>query len=93
MLQQHLEGAMTHLALYPIERPPLLQGQYSEAVPALPNWSMRHAGPIQNPAPDDVSRPTHVESVTVLVRKNIFAAELPHRGLRLRLISALSRSK
>ena len=42
MFQQHLQRAMTHLPLNPVERFVLLQREDRETVTALPDWSVRN---------------------------------------------------
>src|SRR5579863_5555132 len=70
MFQQHLQRAMTHLPLNPVERLMLLQRQDREAVTALPDWSVRNFGSRENPAPYHIGRPPHVGRTAALVREN-----------------------
>ena len=74
MFQQHLQRAMTHLPLNPVERFVLLQREDREAVTALPDWSVRNFRSRQNSTPYHVGCPPDVERTAAFVRENELAA-------------------
>ena len=74
VFQQHLQRAMTHLPLNPVERLVLLERQDREAVTALPDWPVRNFRSRENPAPHHVSRPAHIGRSAALIGEDVLAA-------------------
>ena len=74
MFQQHLQRAMTHLPLNPVERFVLLQREDREAVTALPDRSVRNLRSLENSTPDHVGRPAHIGRSAALIWEDVLAA-------------------
>jgi hypothetical protein len=81
MLQQHLQRAMAHLPLNPVERFVLLKRQDCEAVTALPDWSVRNFGSHENATPHHVGCPADVGRIAAPVGEYEPAAELDSLAL------------
>jgi hypothetical protein len=75
LLQQHLQRAMTHLPLNPVERFVLLQRQDREAVTTLPDLSVGNFRPLENPTPHHVGRSPQVGSTAAPVGEDELAEE------------------
>jgi hypothetical protein len=60
VLRQHLQGAMAHLPLNPVERFVLLKRQDGEAVTALPDWSVWNFRSRENATPHYVGCPADI---------------------------------
>ena len=74
MFQQHLQRAMTHLPLNPVERFVLLQRQDREAVTALPDWSVWNFSSRENPTPHRVGRPAIAQDLNEKLKAPLEAA-------------------